>query len=805
MGESGMLVARTRGGNPLNTELLQGFYLGDFFVEPLRGQVVGRGTAAHLPPKAAEVLLCLASHPGELVSREDLIECVWGQGHGSPELLSHAVSEIRHAFGDHADDPRYIQTLPRRGYRLLMPPSSVHDDTATIVLGASSNVGSDDLGLFESLKRRGVFETGLAYLILGWLLIQVADIVFSQLLLPQWVGTFVTVLVIAGFPVALVLSWFLEIRDGKAIIDELSPRDARRRRFSRTYLSVIAALAIAAVAVFIYDRSIGLPAVEDQESPEVTLASVLPPVLDNSIAVLPFLNLDGSKETQIFAHGLVDDVITRLARVPGLLVSSRGDSFTLEPNSPAEKVRERLRVAMYLEGSVQSAGDKLRIIVQLIDSETGFHILARTFDRPREDFFDVRDEITTVTVANVQVTLPKGTQALQSVQHDDPVLDAYILYRRGLEAADGPISETIDEALTWFDAALDVDPEYAAAHAAKCDAYTRSYSATSDPAYISLAEASCARALELNANLDVIYAALGELYKETGNYEDARNAYLQALDTSPSNVSALIGLSKIYTLQGQPGEAEAMLTRAIGLHPGDWSAYNALGMFLYGAGRYLEAARQFEVVVALDHQNSIGYANLGTAYMLAADFASAAPAFEKAIALRPRSSTYSNLGLMHYYLGNFDAATESHREATRLAPNDYLTWSNLGDAYWAAGSRDASRESFVVAKSLAESRLQVNPNDPGTLMDLAWISAMLDDMETARSLIDRALSLLPDDPYAHFIDGLVWLRAENRDAALSSLQAAVARGYSTDMLAAEPHLQSLRSHPNFRDLLGGGN
>ena len=789
----------------MNTELLQGFYLGDFFVEPLRGQVVGKGTTAHLPPKAAEVLLCLASHPGELVSREDLIDCVWGEGYGSPELLSHAISEIRHAFADHADNPKFIQTLPRRGYRLVTPPSAARDDTATIVLGNSGGVNSDELGLFENLKRRGVFETGLAYLVLGWLLIQVADIVFSQLLLPQWVGTFVTVLVIAGFPVALVLSWFLEIRDGKAIIDELSPRDARRRRFSRTYLSVIAALAIAAVAVFIYDRSIGLPVAEEQAPPVVTLETALPPVQDNSIAVLPFLNLDGSEETRVFANGLVDDVITRLARVPGLLVSSRGDSFTLEPNSPAEKVRERLRVAMYVEGSVQSVGDELRVIVQLIDSATGFHILARTFDRPREAFFDVRDEITTVTVANVQVTLPKGTQALQSVQHDDPVLDAYILYRRGLEAADGPITETIVEALAWFDAALDVDPEYAAAHAAKCDAYTRGYSATREREYISLAEASCARALELNANLDVIYTALGDLYNETGNYEDAETAYLQALDTSPSNVSALIGLSEIHTLQGQPDQAEAMLTRAIGLHPGDWSSYNALGKFLYGAGRYLEAARQFEIVVALDHQNAVGYANLGTAYMLAADFAAAAPAFEKAIALRPLASTYSNLGLMHYYLGDFDAATVAHREATRLAPNDHLAWSNLGDAYWAAGSRDASRQAFIAARSLAESRLAVNPNDAGTLMDLAWISAMLDDMETARALLDRALALLPDDPYAHFINGLVWLRAGNADAALASLQAALERGYSTDMLAAEPHLQSLRSASSFRDLLGGGN
>ena len=143
-------------------------------------------------------------------------------------------------------------------------------------------------------------------------------------------------------------------------------------------------MAIAAVFVFIYDRNIGLP---EATTIEIEKSVYLPPVLENSIAVLPFLNLDGSEDTQIFSNGLTDDLITGLSRVPGLLVSSRGDAFTLAPNTGSQKVRERLRVALYLEGSVQIAGDKLRIIVQMIDSATGFHVMSRRFDRPRGDFF----------------------------------------------------------------------------------------------------------------------------------------------------------------------------------------------------------------------------------------------------------------------------------------------------------------------------------------------------------------------------------------------------------------------------------
>jgi Flp pilus assembly protein TadD len=266
-------------------------------------------------------------------------------------------------------------------------------------------------------------------------------------------------------------------------------------------------------------------------------------------------------------------------------------------------------------------------------------------------------------------------------------------------------------------------------------------------------------------------------------------------------VQALIGLGKIYNLRQQPGKAEDVLSRAIGLHPGDWSAYNALGMFLYGSGRFREAARQFETVVALDHRNVVGYANLGITYMLAGDFASAAPAFQRAIELEPRPSTYSNLGLMHYYLGDFDAAIEAHHEATNIAPDDYLIWSNLGDAYWAADKTDDSRRAFEKALTLAQPHFDINQNDPGLLMDLAWIRAMLDDLDSARALIGKALSLTPDDPYTHFISGLIELRSGDINAALGSLRSAAANGYSLEMLAAEPHLGSLRNHPEFNDLL----
>ena len=786
----------------MDSELLKGFYLGDFLVEPTKGQVTGRAGSAHLPPKAMEVLLCLAQEPTEIVERENLLNSVWGANGGSSEALSHTVSEIRHALDDHHHNPTFIQTLPRRGYRLLVNPELISESTSSVVIGTSDGARITDISFLENLQRRGVLETGIAYLVVGWLLIQVADIVFDKLLLPDWVATFVTFLVIAGFPIAVVLSWYLEFRDGRAILDKLSPADARRRRFSRTYVSVIGALGIAAVGVFAYDHLIGLPT-EEPTAVELLDARIQPPpIAENSFAVLPFLNLDGSEVTQIFANGLVDDVITRLARIPGLHVAARGDSFTLAPNTASEVVRERLRVQMYLEGSVELSGDIMRVTVQLIDSETGFHILARSFDRTRDAFFEVRDEITSLTVANVRVALPPGVRSASPQFTEDPSLDAYVLYRRGIEASWQPRSlSTVASALGWFDAALAVDPEYAAAFAGKCAVYVAGYQEADDPEFIDNAESACARALQLNSNLDIVHTSLGDLYRSTGQFAEAESAYKKALTIDPSNVNSLMGLGEIYTRQKRFDEAEESLRRAIDIHPGNSATYNMLGVFLFRTGRFSEAVEQYQYVVALRPDDMNGASNLGAAFMLMGDFASAAPAYQMAIDIEPNRTAYMNLGLMHYYLGDLEAAIDSHRSAVELEPNDHLARSNLGDALWAAGREDEAIREFEAAEALAAGALSVNPNDPYTMMDLAWIRAMLNKPIEARALIDKARELAPDDPYTYYYDALILLRAGNENAAIEALQVAAEKGYSKVMLAAEPHLETLRGDPRFAALV----
>ncbi len=788
----------------MNADLLQGFYLGDLLVEPLKGEVTGRAGSRHLPPKAAEVLLCLARAPGELVARESLLECAWGQGQGSHEALSHAVGEIRHALDEHADDPVFIQTLPRVGYRLAVSPTPLGENATSVVIGAQGGAGVEDIGLFENLQRRGVLETALAYLILGWLLVQVADTVFAQLHLPQWAGTFVTVLVISGFPIALILSWYLEFRHGRAIVDKPSAADDRKRRFSRTYFSIVCSLAIAGVMVAIYDQVVGLPQGEPTVTTDVVHKPQPPPIAENSIAVLPFVNLDGSRETQIFADGLVEGVINQLSRVPGLRVASRGDAYTLEPNTPSQEVRDRLRVGLYLEGSVEMNADDMRVTVQLINSGDGFHILSRQFDRPREDFFGLHDEITSLTVANVRVSLPPELLASSSEPVEKPSLDAYVLYRQGLEASRQPTSiDTIASALSWFDAALTVDPEYAAAHAGKCAVYVKGYGEMDDPSYIENAESSCATALVLNPNLDVVHTSLGNLYQSTGRYNDAEAAYQTALTNDPANGDALRGLGIAYQRLNRPEEAEAILRRATDIRPGNAGLFNSLGVLLFQWGRFDEAATQYEYAAALRPDDMKYLANLGSAYIFQGKFAAAATCFQKAIDIRPTKSAYSNLGLMHFYTGNYNAAIEAQRAAVELQPNDHLARANLGDTLLAAGFAVEARQAFEDANRMATSALQVNPNDPLILIDMAWIKTDLQEHDEARKLIERALKLIPDDPYAHYYNGLIHNRVGNNSQAFAALKTAVELGYPTALLAGDPNIENLRGDSRFRDIANG--
>ena len=184
-------------------------------------------------------------------------------------------------------------------------------------------------------------------------------------------------------------------------------------------------------------------------------------------------------------------------------------------------------------------------------------------------------------------------QSASALHGREPELDAYLLYRRGVDASRKPLSmDSFEEAIRWYDAALEVDPGYAAAHAGKCSISVDARSEVDGPEMIEAAEASCAIARNLNPNLSMVNEALGRLYFETGRLEAAELAYKRALQRDPSSEDALAGLGKVLLRQNRSAEAEEVLRRNLDLHPGNSRAHMALGNFLFHTGRYAQAAEQ---------------------------------------------------------------------------------------------------------------------------------------------------------------------------------------------------------------------
>jgi tetratricopeptide (TPR) repeat protein/DNA-binding winged helix-turn-helix (wHTH) protein len=785
----------------VHERLLGGFTLGDYHVDPRTGWLAGPGGRVHLPPRLLRMLLCLADKAPGVISHEDLIRFVWDDDSAGHERLSHAIGELRRVLHDHASAPRFIETLPTRGYRLMVMPTvgaQAQQPEAAENAAVPAPSRSD---LFSQLRDRGVLETAITYLVAGWLLIQIAAVTFDQLRLPPSASTFITYLVIVGFPIAVLLAWFIELTPRGPVLDRDGRFHGRRPALSKKYVSIVSALALASVAVFAVDRYVGLPTALSAAGTAAPDNELTP----NSIAVLRFANITGTEEGETLAQGLAEDIRNSLNRVPRLEVASRIDSFSLAPGVTSEEVRERLHVAYYLEGSVQDFGTGGRVAVNLIDARTGRNRFTRELKYNRQDFSDfiaLQDVIAGEAMAYLRVALPEDTQTTE-IPHETPGRDAYLSYRRGIMALYKPVTtETLDEAVSQFDKALEIYPDYAAAHAGLCRAYSQGYAKINDATLIDRAESACDLALADSAELDVVHTAMGDLYRSTGDLEKAKRAYEQALDINKSSVEAAIGLARVYAGLGDARAAEAQFLKAIDLQPpGYWQAHNELGRFYFGRGQYEKAARQYEKIVELDRKNLYGWNNLGAALMSSGKFDAALDAVRHSLDIEPSEVTYLSLGMLYYYRGDFRLAEEQARKAIALDPDDHAAQSNLGDFLTAGGDEQGAREAFQKARELANRRRRVNGADYLINTDLAWVDAMLGDFEAAGRLLDDALETQSKDPYVYYIRALVATRRGQESAALDSLQKAIDLGYSRALLRAEPYLEPLRDNPRFASLI----
>ena len=792
----------------MDDSLLDGFSLGDIHVEPRSGRYTGPDRTGHLAPRAVEVLLQLARNPQRVLTRRELLDKAWGDGLGTSEALSHAISEIRQALDDHSDNPRFVQTVPRRGYRLLVEPVTRATPRASAAPPATVLTASDPpkaSRVWGAMLRHGVVQAGLAYLVVGWLLIQVADATFDNLGLPLWSGRFVTYVVIGGFPLVVLLSWFLEMAQGRVRRDHGEQPAGWLKGLERNFPTILAAYALAVLGASLYQMTVGFEDgkatgaslfIEDAEAGYIA-------VEPNSVAVLRFQSFDDDARTRAFSAGLSEDVLDRLARVAGLSVASRGDAWSLPENAPSELVRRRLRVAYFVEGSVRVAGNDLRVVAQLIDSESGRHIVSRQFDRTIENHFELQSEITDLIVANLQSALPAAELDVPLLGTEKVGVDTYVLYRQGMEALYLPVTgDSIDQAIRLFQDALQRDPGFAVAHAGLCTAYLERYQLQHDSADVASATAACAAAVAAGGRLPAVYVAVGRLKAAQGEFDKAESAYESALQIDKQHVAALQGLAFVREQMNDTETAENILRKAIDLQPGNWLLYNSLANLQFDAGQFRKAADEYQHAAYLNPDNYVLLSNLGGALILAGDFDAAAKVYEKSLELEQNDEAYSNLGIIYYLRGDYGRSAELHREAVAAAPGSTVSWANLGDTLHFAGDAAGAREAYERAAELAGEDLKVNPRDVEAMSMRAWAQSMLGQAEEARDSIARVLRWAPKNPYSHYYDALIKAQQGDIDGAVLAAETAIELGYPRSMLAVEPHLEPLRSRPEFAGLVG---
>jgi adenylate cyclase len=403
--------------------------------------------------------------------------------------------------------------------------------------------------LSAELKRREVYPVIVAYAVVGWILLQIGEVTFDPLGVPGWVMTTLIIVVVAGFPVTLVLAWMYDI----------TPQGIRRDRFSA-------------------------PADATGDAA--------------SIAVLPFLDLSPQKDQGYFCEGVAEEILNALTRIRDLNVAARSSSFQF--NSQAGDVRavgRKLGVKTILEGSVRKSGGRLRITAQLVKVDDGYHIWSKVFDEGLEDVFAIQDEIAAgIASALVETISSQERDAIHARAMPRTDIDAYDYYLRGRQFFNRFRKVDIEHAKQMFWQALDIDPTFALAWAgyADCHSFLMMY-VEPDPAHAQQADHASRKALELGPELAEAHASRGLACLVGREFEKAEAAFKKALELNPRLFEAYYYYARTRFHQGDMEMAAELFRKAAETDPADYQSRCLRIQILRGSGREalaIEEARE---------------------------------------------------------------------------------------------------------------------------------------------------------------------------------------------------------------------
>ncbi len=491
------------------------------------------------------------------------------------------------------------------------------------------------MSLFAELRRRNVIRVGVLYVVAAWLVLQVADVLFGVLGLPDWSLRLVFAMLALGLPLVLIFSWIYELtpegikRDNLVDRSESITRDTGRKLNIATAILVIVAVAIVAV-----DRLMPAPGGSEQSvlrtqesseqaSPADTAAPEteapappapeppVPAVDPRSVAVLPFVNMSGDPDNEYFSDGLSEELLNTLAGIPGLYVAARTSSFHFKGHTgDIAEIAKKLRVANVLEGSVRKAGDQVRITAQLIEAGNGYHLWSETYDRTLDDVFAVQDSIARSVGEALKVALLDE----QAPARDKPTdsTEAYLAYLRGKQAINIGGGEGYREAIAHFEEAIRLDPAFRQAYAQLGSAWAR----LSSWGIISHAEGADAISevidrADARGSSDAAFLYLKGMERWARSFAGAEGLdYLtplrQAAEQAPEEVSIQLAYAAVLGGTGETEQQIQLLRKVVDRDPLSVRAHAQLGYALEASDRFDEAESHARTIMEISPDSPEG-------------------------------------------------------------------------------------------------------------------------------------------------------------------------------------------------------
>jgi TolB-like protein/Tfp pilus assembly protein PilF len=544
---------------------------------------------------------------------------------------------------------------------------------------------------FSELKRRNVYKVAVAYAVVGWLLVQVTTQVFPIFEIPNWALRLIVLVIVLGFPIALVLAWAFELTpEGIKHTEDVDLSDKRVSK-KRTWIYVTLIGAALSFALFFIGR---FSAPNSSASP-----AVLP---EKSIAVLPFENQNHDPDTDYLCDGIPESIINSLSELPKLKVMSRNSVFHYKgKEADAQTVGKELRVQTLLTGRVRQRGDGLTIGVELINAQDNSQMWGQQYNRKLADVFAVQEEIAKEVSDKLRLKLT-GTEKEQLAKRPTENLKAFQYYMQGRAAAQRRTNADLLASVSYYEKALQEDGKYALAYAGLSDAYANLgyYGSIAPVEGRRKAEEAARKALDLDDKLAEAHSALGQIY----------------IAFAPSDFST--------------GDRE--LKHAIELNPNLAVGHYNLGLSFIRQGRLDEASAELAKARGLDPISSIIARAVVIPHYFKRDYPRAFELLRQANELGPPLSATWEIGL-YIKNGSLDEAFAEIEKAKAARKDDPLIVYSTGMAYAAAGKKPEALQKIKELETLAE----------GTLSTAHWIAkiyATLNDKEQAFSWLDRGLA-----------------------------------------------------------------